>query len=195
MKIIVFTWPGPVPGEGCLLDSFLDAGAFSVHLRKPGLSEDGYRRILDGMRPDSLGRVVLHEHFGLCGEYGIGMVRLNDAHPLVPEGFSGGVCRSCHSLDEVRRFRKECTYVTLSPIFDSISKEGYLCAFPPGSLVPEVLGADVVALGGVTRDNLPLVAQAGFGGAAFLGWIRGRYLECGAAGAAREVELLTRMTL
>ena len=59
-------------------------------------------------------------------------------------------------------------YRFLSPVFDSISKPGYLSAFTEEDLRGHV-DADTFALGGVTPDKLELLEQLGFGGAAMLG--------------------------
>ena len=79
----------------------------------------------------------------------------------------GLVSRSCHSLEEAS---SPAAYRFLSPVFDSISKTGYRAAFDLGSLRGKV-DETFVALGGVTPDRLPLLADIGFGGAAFLGYI------------------------
>ena len=60
--------------------------------------------------------------------------------------------------------------MTLSPVFDSISKQGYRSAFDPDSLRPWLEGKRVVALGGVTPERIPLLRDAGFSGAAMLGY-------------------------
>ena len=65
--------------------------------------------------------------------------------------------------------------VLLSPIFDSISKKGYASAFSPSQLEEAasqgIIDHQVVALGGVTLDKLPLLESWHFGGAAMLGSI------------------------
>lgn len=62
-------------------------------------------------------------------------------------------------------------YVFLSPIFDSISKQGYKAAFTRAELteIRAILSQNVYALGGITFDNLKEVEQLGFCGAAMLG--------------------------
>ena len=64
-------------------------------------------------------------------------------------------------------------YLFLSPIFDSISKRGYLSQFSIESLQNAaeegLIDGKVFALGGVTQAKLPLLHELGFGGAAMLG--------------------------
>jgi thiamine-phosphate pyrophosphorylase len=105
---------------------------------------------------------------------GVGGVHLNSRNPQPPAGFDGLVSRSCHTLDEVAADRTS-DYLFLSPIFDSISKEGYRSAFTPATLreaaARGLLGERVAALGGVRPELLPTLRDLGFGGAALLGCI------------------------
>lgn len=61
----------------------------------------------------------------------------------------------------------------MSPIFDSISKVGYHAAFSPTLLkqaaIENVIDEKVIALGGITANNISLVKEWHFGGVAFLG--------------------------
>lgn len=81
--------------------------------------------------------------------------------------------RSCHSLDEVKAWKSHCAYVFLSPIYDSISKQGYRSAFSKQVLLKAsaegIIDQQVVALGGVSYQRLAEVEQLGFGGYAMLG--------------------------
>ena len=67
---------------------------------------------------------------------------------------------------------KRCDYVTLSPVYPSISKPGYESQV---NLIAEVRAADktalppLIALGGVTFEKLDELRNAGFAGAAMLG--------------------------
>ncbi|MDR0574602.1 MAG: thiamine phosphate synthase [Tannerella sp.] len=80
--------------------------------------------------------------------------------------------RSCHSLEEVAESRF-FDYLFLSPVFDSISKAGYKQGFMPEQLAEakkkKIIDEKVIALGGITAENLPLVRNYGFGGIAVLG--------------------------
>lgn len=64
-------------------------------------------------------------------------------------------------------------YLSLSPIFDSISKQGYHAAFTLEQLhvakEQGIIDQRVLALGGVTFDSLADVLAMGFGGAMILG--------------------------
>lgn len=173
MEWIVITSPGFLQGEADFIDRLFGHGLDRLHLRKPGADIGECRRLLDGISREWLPRIVVHDNFGLCREYGLGGVHLNGRNPMAPPNHEGSVSRSCHSLEEISRYKGECDYLTLSPIFNSISKQGYMAAFGPGQLAAArdsgLIDSRVIALGGVTLENIPRVRELGFGGVAILG--------------------------
>ena len=76
--------------------------------------------------------------------------------------------RSCHSLEEVCQYKNHMDYVFLSPVFDSISKQGYRAAFSIETLEQArgIIDEKVFALGGVTLDKITILEQLHFGGIA-----------------------------
>jgi thiamine-phosphate pyrophosphorylase len=78
---------------------------------------------------------------------------------------------SVHSADEAVRADPTADYVTLSPIFGSISKPGYGPALGVQGLADTVAHARVpiVALGGVSADNLGPCLAAGAAAVAVMG--------------------------
>ena len=173
MEWIVITSPGFLQGEADFIDRLFGHGLDRLHLRKPGAEIGECRRLLDGISREWLPRSVVHDNFGLCREYGLGGVHLNGRNPMAPPNHEGSVSRSCHSLEEISRYKGECDYLTLSPIFNSISNQGYMAAFGPGQLAAArdsgLIDRRVMALGGVTLENIPRVKELGFGGVAILG--------------------------
>jgi hydroxymethylpyrimidine kinase/phosphomethylpyrimidine kinase len=73
----------------------------------------------------------------------------------------------------VVRWKNRCDYVTLSPIFDSISKAGYRSAFTREEIAEAarkgIIDEKVMALGGVTFNKMKEVTAMGFGGGMILG--------------------------
>lgn len=185
MRIIVITEPCFLPGEADAVASLLDAGAWRVHLRKPGADENDMRRLLAGIPEKYRMSISLHDCHELAVPYGVGGVHVNSRCPKPPEGYEGLVSCSCHSLPEVSCGKGRFDYMFLSPVFDSISKKGYCSRFSIGELkdaaVKGIVDDRVFALGGVSSDNIGLVREAGFGGAAVLGSVWGQYGEDGDA--------------
>ncbi len=174
MKFIVFTSPEFFSGEDFYIRRLFYAGVDVLHMRKPGASAVHCAALLDAIPVQWHGRIVVHDHFGLCRDYGLMGVHLNSRNPLPPSGFvPRSVSASCHSLAEVARRKPGLSYVTLSPVFDSISKQGYRSAYTDaqlrGAASAGIIDSRVVALGGVSLQGIPMLRDWGFGGAAFLG--------------------------
>lgn len=159
--------------EAKAVTMLLEAGAWRVHIRKPGVEEEAVARLLEEIPEGLRGRLSLHDCHSLALRYGVGGVHLNSRSPEVPEGFTGLISRSCHSFEELSRYGDSCDYMFLSPVFDSISKQGYKSRFTLEE-IRAYTGCSyekIFALGGVTPDKIPLLAAAGFGGAAVLGYV------------------------
>lgn len=175
MRIVVITPPSFVTGEAETIRRLLDGGINRIHLRKPNAKEPDMRRLIEALPEEYYPRLSLHDQHRLAVEYRLGGVHLNARNPLRPEGFTGLVSRSCHSLDELQACATTTDYRFLSPIFDSISKNGYRSAFDEETLrraaARGVIDARTLALGGVEPERLPQLHEWGFGGAALLGCI------------------------
>ncbi len=171
---IVITLPYFIADEAECIASFIRSGqADIVHIRKPQASRDDVETLLHNIPAELHCRLTLHNHFDLAITYNLHGVHTNSRNLLTPECFKGSVSHSCHSLDEVARLKHKYDFVSLSPIFDSISKLGYMSAFTPESIIQAVASGvidnKVFALGGVTFNLLPKVREMGFGGAMILG--------------------------
>ena len=175
MKRIVITSPDFLPGEASAIIKLLDSGTDTIHLRKPEATIVQCRELLDQIPASYRKHIVLHQYFELCDEYELQGIHLNKRNPYMPANSKGTVSCSCHSLDEVVKRKPTMDYVFLSPIFDSISKQGYCSAFSIETLKNAqqegIIDEKVIALGGVTYSKLPLLESLSFGGAAMLGEI------------------------
>lgn len=171
-KTIVFTAPEATEGEARRITMMLVCGhADIVHLRKPGYSRRQMRDLLLEIPGELHPQLRLHDHFDLLDEFpGVGGVHLNSRNPEAPAQ-ARCVSRSCHTLEELKG-AEGYDYVTLSPIYDSISKPGYRSAFDTERLRGAIGRGRVIALGGVTPDRFAELRDMGFAGAALLGYIR-----------------------
>lgn len=179
MKLIVITTPTYFVEEDKIITALFDEGLEILHLRKPGTPPVYAERLLTLIPEKYHKRIVVHDHFYLKEEYRLKGIHLSNRNPVIPDGYVGHVSASCHTLDEVVADKSICDYVFLSPIFDSISKEGYASAFTPEAIREAaskgIIDKRVVALGGVNDENLLRVKDFGFGGAAVLGALWSRF--------------------
>ena len=181
MKWITITSPEFLSGEAIFIDKLFLQGLDLLHIRKPDAPLEAYKRLLLQIPKQWYSRIVLHEHFALAEEFGLHGIHLNRRCSQVPNSFHRSISCSCHSLEEVKKQKDTKDYVFLSPIFDSISKVGYHAAFSPTSLkqaaIENVIDEKVIALGGITANNILFVKEWHFGGVAFLGDIWKRMSE------------------
>lgn len=175
MRIIAISLPNAIDGEVAIIRHLLADGVDIVHLRKPDADIDYCRALLEQLTAAERKRIVVHDYYSLYEEYSLRGVHLNRNIAHLPDGYLGTRTRSCHSLEEVVRYKAECDYLFLSPIFDSISKPNYRSAFSHETLRRAadegVIDERVVALGGVTLDMLAYLRSLRFGGVAMSGAI------------------------
>lgn len=165
---IVITAPGEVSDEAARISELLSSGkADFVHIRKPDSSLRDVRNLIEEIPQPLRSRLRLHGHFALLDEFSLAGAHLNSRCPDAPYN-ARSITRSCHSLSELHDLERY-EYVTLSPIYDSISKSGYTSAFDVRALKGKLPPGKVIALGGVTPDRFPALREAGFAGAALLG--------------------------
>lgn len=173
MKIIAITTPKIISDDDYIIRGLLDNGVDIVHLRKPESTIDECRELLSNLGEEYRARIVVHDYPELYYEFSLRGVHINKNIGTLPDGYDGLRTRSCHSFEEVVRYKDECDYLFLSPIFDSISKAGYHSAFDECSLrqasISGVIDSRVIALGGVTFNKIDYLRNLNFGGVAMSG--------------------------
>lgn len=179
MKLILMTTPYFFVEEHQILTALFDEGLEVLHLRKPNTEPVYSERLLSLLSESYRKRIVVHDHFYLKNEYNLKGIHLNHRNPELPPKYKGHISCSCHTAEEVKAHKKACDYVFLSPIFDSISKQGYSSQFPLQVLrdmqKDKVIDRKVMALGGVDLDHIKMVKDLGFGGVVVLGDIWNRF--------------------
>lgn len=179
MKLIVLTTPDFFVEEDKILNSLFEEGLDLLHLRKPGTEPVYSERLLTLLPEEHHAQIVVHDHFYLKEEFHLKGIHLNQRNPNPPTDYQGHISRSCHSIDELTAAKKMCDYVFLSPIYDSISKEEYYSAFSDDALQKAanegLIDHKVMALGGVTDENMKELRDLGFGGVVILGDLWNRF--------------------
>ena len=154
MRLIIFSSQGDIPNEHAILNALFKEGLDCFHLRKPGFTEKQIHDFLGAVAVLHRDKIVLH---GAKGEE--------------------RRTRGLHSLSELEQCRnKGYSYVFLSPVFDSISKQGYKSSFEHPELKKQLLKMketpglpEVIALGGIDEHNIVAAMDMGFDGIAVLG--------------------------
>lgn len=143
------------------------------HIRKPKFNEEETRNYILNFPIELRQRLTIHYFPKLALEYNLGGIHLNSRNPELKNEYLGKrISYSCHSLEEVREKKVFCDYVFLSPIYNSISKEGYNSGFDLIELQnSKEIDEKVFALGGIREENFKELKEIGFGGAGLLGSI------------------------
>lgn len=171
-QTIVITAPEPQPCEAETITRLLREGAATlVHIRKPGRPVEEVRELLRAIPAALHPQLRLHDSFGLLEEFPlVGGVHVGSRNPVAPME-ARGVSVSAHTPQEALAAALCADYLTISPVYDSISKPGYRAAIDFADIVEANRLGRVIALGGVTPERFYELKKAGFSGAALLGYV------------------------
>lgn len=168
MKFILITSEIDHKEEAEAVNMLFGAGLGVLHLRKVGWDLDKTKCFIEQIEPRYRQRVVLHDHYSLMDMYALGGVHLNARNCDKVKNYPVN-SDSLHSAEELKRLDFGMRYHFLSPIFDSVSKKGYRAAFSTEQIKEMGVDRNIIALGGITEENIDRVAQLGFGGIAMVG--------------------------
>ena len=166
MKLIVVTAPTFFVEEDKIITALFEEGLDILHLRKPETPAMYSERLLTLIPQKYHKRIITHEHFYLQEEFSLMGIHLN----------------TCHSLDEVRNKKHFYDYLFLSPIYNCITKTGVTSGFTAEELrqaeKSKIIDSKVMALGGITSDNILEIKDYGFGGAVIMGDLWNKFNAC-----------------
>ncbi|PTN04342.1 thiamine phosphate synthase [Mangrovibacterium marinum] len=182
MKLLVISHPDQFAHEAEVINQLFELGMQHFHLRKPNWSTEEIRNLLKSVQPTFFNRIIIHDHFQLAVEFGLGGIHFSaKTKNQMPQwrSFEGSRSTSCHSLEELHELPDQIDYAFLSPIFPSISKQGYHANFDFDELekfLATYNKAEVIALGGIEAGKIQTCRQIGFNGIAVLGniWQEGQ---------------------
>lgn len=173
MKIIAITTPKVIDEDAFIITTLLNKGIDIVHLRKPDSDVEDCRKLLAKLTADKREKIIIHDYPELYFEFSLKGIHINRNVSSFPKGYTGFKTRSCHSFEEIVRYKNDYDYLFLSPIFDSISKVGYKSNFTKEELLKAsndgIIDEKVIALGGVIFDKITYLKELGFGGVAMIG--------------------------
>jgi thiamine-phosphate pyrophosphorylase len=187
-RLLVISHPEMLPGEAEIIQQLFNEGLECFHLRKPQVSEEKIRLLLNAIPAAYHKRIALHSLHHLAEEYGIRRLHFTEQHRQSRAGASleaGSpltvlltalkekgyiLSTSVHSIEALQSLPSCFSYAFFGPVFNSISKQGYksvvnkdFCWKDDQKKVP------VIALGGIDTGNIQEVKAMNFDGAAVLG--------------------------
>lgn len=179
MKLIVISDPEVMADEAAVLTRMLTYGAYRIHIRKPSWSETDMWTLLSHIPRQFYDRLSVHSHYEAAIAAGVGGIHFT--HTVTASEREGlqkiardrglVVSAAIHALTELDMIG-EFSYVFLSPVFDSISKDipGAFSMQDLATVIP-ASRTPVYALGGVRPDRVLHVRDSGFAGVGTLGYV------------------------
>lgn len=184
MKLFILSPPETHSDEVSILKELFTEGLKTYHLRKPEWAREEFIAFIEKIDPEHRDKIVLHSQFNLVDDLNLKGVhfpekirkemvekRIDTWMELRIE-YALTLSTSVHSSQSLGELHPCFDYSFLGPVFDSISKPGYgpEKPFDINDFDPEGV-LEVIGLGGIQPDNLHLVRDKGFHGAAMLGAI------------------------
>ncbi|MFS4455962.1 thiamine phosphate synthase [Maribacter sp. 2304DJ31-5] len=184
--LIVLTSERNLKNEATLLNQLFKNGLEVLHLRKPGFNAEAYSTLLSDIDSSYYKRIVIHEHHELCNTFKLKGIHIQEQYRLelsadleaYVQEFQDQkylVSSSFHEPEILNACSTDFDYHFLSPVFSSISKQGYKGrGFDVNSSLKKIIG-----MGGINSENITKTIALGYQGIGVLGgiWNTDKYLD------------------
>jgi len=185
MEFVVFSSVDKIHSEIQMVQKMFDEGLETFHLRKPKFSTSELEEYMNSLPERYHHKVILHTHHKLAKNFKVKGIHLGHKHRkkkynsnlkiriLKLRHSSWIITRSCHKLRNLIDEAGKYSYVFLSPVFDSVSRQAHSGNFGKRAL-QDLLSKNsvkVYALGGIDETRVEEAFEMGFYGVAALGSI------------------------
>lgn len=176
--IVVIASENDVPNEFSVLHKLFEQGLTHFHLRKPVKSLDEYRRYLENVNETYHSRIVLHQYHQLRQEFDLKGIHLQEqtrrevgtdlaSFVEIMKRSGCSVSSSFHEPKELQECNADFDYHLLSPVFSSISKQGY----EGRGFDVTTIDKTIIGMGGVNASTVKATVDLGYNGLGVLGGI------------------------
>jgi thiamine-phosphate pyrophosphorylase len=175
--MIVISNPQFIPTEIAVINALFEAGLEVFHLRKPEANISEMKDFISQIDDQFHSRIMIHSHYELLDSFNLRGIHFTEKTKELQDSFAHATCiksMAVHDLPELDNVKPFIDYVFLSPLFPSVSKEGYSKQWDFEELKSELAikrNFRIIALGGITLGNVKTVNQLGFDDYALLGSI------------------------
>ncbi len=175
---IIITNETLIPDEAFHLNQLFDEGLEVLHFRKPGITKNDYKQLLQQIDTSYHPKIMLHQYHDLVEKFNVRGVHLKEQLRIHLKGELNNYIKnykkegfvtsgSFHSTEDIEKSNASFDYMFLSPVFNSISKKGYKGkAFNVSHLNKNIIG-----MGGIDENNMQWAHTLGFKGVGILGRI------------------------
>lgn len=176
--LIVLTPDQEIEQEILLIHQLFKEGLDVLHIRKPAYTENDIRQYILQIDSKFHSKLVIHNHHKLCVEFNLKGIHLKEQHRIgfgekiidyqntfSSKGFTTST--SFHEIETLNKYAALFDYCFLSPVFSSISKQGY-----EGKKFDVTHRfKNVIALGGIQVNTVEKAFELGYQGVGVLGAI------------------------
>lgn len=175
--MIVISNPTAIVNEIAHIHALFDAGMVLFHVRKPNFNRMEMRDFIANIQPQYHTHLVLHQHHDLAEDFGIQKLHYptkeRQKETFKEPESATYLSTSTHSLTEFNQLATMFDAAFLSPIFPSISKKNHTTTIPISEIDKNRTNkhTKLIALGGITPENLDKIICSEFDDFALLGSI------------------------
>jgi len=176
--IIIITSENKIINEAQKINQLFEAGLQCLHFRKPTWTVDEFKQLLNEIDLTYHNKIVIHHYHELINEFNLKGIHFTEQKRIdcidnpsqyfkELNMFGKTISSSFHEPEVLANCEFEFDYYFLSPVFSSISKQGYAGR----SFDVNHINKTIIALGGINETNIKKAYQLGFNGIAVLGSI------------------------
>lgn len=177
--MIVITNPIAIANEINTIHALFECGLELLHVRKPAYSVEELRLFLSKIYPEFRSQLVLHQQHQVANEFGIHRIHFTESAratlDLESKNNNDGFIKSTsiHTMADFNNLDSCFEYAFLSPIYQSISKPDYKSDLDAVTAIAQRTNfkTKLVALAGISIENIEKTYQLGFNDVALLGSI------------------------
>lgn len=181
-NLLVITSPDIFPDETNYINFILDNGASAVYIRKENYSNINLTSFFKEIKTEHHQKIILPFSIidALVYENYKPIIHFKEkdrtAENLSQLPNNATLSTSIHEFSELENLTENYKYVFYSPVFESISKPNYKPKITLEEIQKDLGNREkgiegLIALGGVSSENILQIKNAGFNGAALLGSI------------------------
>lgn len=179
--MIVITSPIQIVNEINTIHALFENGLELLHIRKPYFSETEMKTFVSKIKTTFRHRLVLHSHHQLAQEFGINRIHFTEKNRVATSqeslenwkksGYT--LSTSIHQMSDFEALSSVFDYAFFGPVFESISKPNYVSNlnFKKELKQRKNNNTALIALGGITSENIKTALAFGFDDVALLGSI------------------------